>query len=113
MQTHERVVVGMCAEDAIEAETVVETAGPEPVVLSPFLITEKAGIGYLSTTSLSGTRLNTGLKDLGAAISVINPATEDAIGTVAHADKTDLEVHDYVDMLSPVLKAMHAKRLPS
>ena len=30
-----------------------------------------------------------------------------------HADKTDLEVHDYVDMLSPVLKAMHAKRLPS
>lgn len=24
-----------------------------------------------------------------------------------------LEVHDYVDILSPVLKAMHAKRLPS
>ena len=31
----------------------------------------------------------------------------------AHDDKTDLEVHDYVDILSPVLKAMHAKRLPS
>lgn len=30
-----------------------------------------------------------------------------------HADKTDLEVHDYVDTLSPVLKAMHAKRLRS
>ena len=31
----------------------------------------------------------------------------------AHDDKTDLEVHDYVDILSPVLKARHAKRLPS
>ena len=31
----------------------------------------------------------------------------------AHDDKHDLEVHDYVDTLSPVLKAMHAKRLPS
>ena len=31
----------------------------------------------------------------------------------AHDDKIDLEVHDYVDILSPVLKAMHAKRLPS
>ena len=31
----------------------------------------------------------------------------------AHDAKTDLEVHDYVDILSPVLKAMHAKRLPS
>ena len=27
----------------------------------------------------------------GKAISVINPATEDAIGTVAHADKADLD----------------------
>lgn len=31
----------------------------------------------------------------------------------AHDDKHDLEVHDYVDTLSPVLKAMHAKRLLS
>ena len=31
----------------------------------------------------------------------------------AHDEKTDLEVHDYVDILSPVLKAMHTKRLPS
>ena len=30
-----------------------------------------------------------------------------------HDDKTDLEVHDYVDSLAAVLKAMHAKRLPS
>ena len=27
----------------------------------------------------------------GKTISVINPATEDAIGTVAHADKADLD----------------------
>ena len=31
----------------------------------------------------------------------------------AHDDKTDLEVHDYVDILSPVLKATHAKRVLS
>lgn len=31
----------------------------------------------------------------------------------AHDDKHDLEVHDYVDALSPVLKAMHTKTTPS
>ncbi len=37
------------------------------------------------------------------------------VGRVLRADddKIDLEVHDYGDILSPVLKAMHAKRLPS
>lgn len=31
----------------------------------------------------------------------------------AHDEKTDPEVHDYVDVLSPILIAMHVKRLPS
>lgn len=29
-----------------------------------------------------------------------------------HEDKTDLDVHDYLDTLLPVLKAMHAKATP-
>lgn len=50
-----------------------ETAEPSPsavVTLSPFVVETTQDIGYLATSTLAGTRLNTSLKDVGAAVSV-------------------------------------------
>jgi len=43
------------------------------VELSPFTVTSTVETGYLATNTLSGTRLNTNLKDIGAAVSVYTP----------------------------------------
>ena len=45
----------------------------ETVVLSPFVVTSTQETGYLATSTLAGTRLNTSLKDIGAAVSVYTP----------------------------------------
>ncbi len=55
------------------AQVVPETAEPSPsavVTLSPFVVETTQDIGYLATSTLAGTRLNTSLKDVGAAVSV-------------------------------------------
>ncbi|NUP93957.1 MAG: Plug domain-containing protein [Candidatus Omnitrophica bacterium] len=44
----------------------------EPVQLSPFTVTAEADRGYQATSTLAGTRLRTELRDVGAAISVVN-----------------------------------------
>ena len=40
------------------------------VELNPFVVTSDQEVGYLATNTLAGTRLNTDLKDIGAAVSV-------------------------------------------
>ena len=57
------------------AQTVLPAPGSEakkddPIELSPFVITSTQDTGYQATTTLAGTRLNTNLKDVGAAVSV-------------------------------------------
>lgn len=54
-----------------------QTAGPkadaqaaEPIELSPFVVATTKDLGYQATSTLAGTRLNTSLKDIGAAVSV-------------------------------------------
>lgn len=47
-----------------------DTAGSGTVTLSPFEVTE-SNTGYLATNTMSGTRLNTKLEDLGSSISVV------------------------------------------
>ncbi len=42
----------------------------EVVELSPFLVTSSEEVGYQATSTLAGTRLNTDLKEIGAAVSV-------------------------------------------
>lgn len=43
----------------------------EVVVLSPFEVTAEDSTGYVATSTLAGTRINTQLKDVGSAISVV------------------------------------------
>jgi hypothetical protein len=40
------------------------------IELSPFTVTSEKDVGYQATSTLAGTRLNTDLKDVGAAVSV-------------------------------------------
>ena len=47
---------------------------PEAAVkLSPFVVEETSDVGYLATTTLAGSRLNTPLRDVAAQISVFTP----------------------------------------
>ncbi|MGH8019877.1 MAG: TonB-dependent receptor plug domain-containing protein [Opitutaceae bacterium] len=48
-----------------------EEGEDEAVVLSPFEVTSEDDMGYYASHTLSGTRLNTRLRDLGASITVI------------------------------------------
>lgn len=64
----------VCASAAALAQTPTGAAGQaaeeEPLELSPFVITSTQEMGYRATSTLAGTRLNTSLKDVGAAVSV-------------------------------------------
>jgi hypothetical protein len=50
----------------VEAKAEAQAA----LVLSPFTVSEDATTGYLATSTLAGTRINTSVKDVGASISV-------------------------------------------
>ncbi|MEX0325046.1 MAG: TonB-dependent receptor plug domain-containing protein [Puniceicoccaceae bacterium] len=48
--------------------------------LSPFVVESEGELGYMATNTLAGTRLNTELKDVGAAVSVYTEEFIDDIG---------------------------------
>lgn len=56
------------------------------VVLSPFVVNTDKDIGYQATSTLAGTRLNTPLKDIGAAISVYTKDFLDDLGATNSGD---------------------------
>jgi hypothetical protein len=60
--------------------TAPDALGSEIVELSPFVVTGSQEVGYRATSTLAGTRLNTDLKDIGAAISVYTPEFLEDIG---------------------------------
>ena len=62
------------------------TGESEPVYeLNPFVVESSSDIGYLATSTLAGTRINTDLKDVGASVSVY---TEEFIKDI---DATSIE----------------------
>lgn len=58
---------------AADAQTKAAPPAEETVVLSPFTVSSDKDRGYAATSTLSGTRLNTSLRDTAAAVSVITP----------------------------------------
>ncbi len=64
--------LGQAAPASAPAE-VPAKADEEVVVLSPFEVNSSSSEGYLATSSLAGSRLNTQLKDVAASISVVTP----------------------------------------
>jgi catecholate siderophore receptor len=45
----------------------------EALKLNPFVVSEDDNVGYAATSTLAGTRINTALRDVGAAISIVTP----------------------------------------
>lgn len=69
----------------------VTPAAPEPaadreeniVVLSPFEVSTEAEAGYTAATTLAGNRLNTELRDIGNAVTIITPQFLNDIGATS------------------------------
>lgn len=60
------------AEKAAPTEMVrVASAADDVVMLSPFEVSEASSKGYVATSTLAGSRINTKLEDVGSAISVV------------------------------------------
>lgn len=49
------------------------TPPSETIKLNPFVVSENDAVGYSANSTLAGTRINTALRDVGAAISIITP----------------------------------------
>ena len=67
----------------LPAQQVTQPSPPKDesiVELSPFVVTTDSNNGYSATNTLAGTRLNTPLKDIGTAISVVTKEFMDDIG---------------------------------
>ncbi len=60
------------------------------LVLSPFVVTEEKDTGYAASSTLAGTRLNTSLKDIGSAISII---TQEFMADTGTTNVQDLLVY--------------------
>ncbi len=76
----------------------------ETIVLSPFTVDASAEKGYLATQTLSGTRLKTDLKDIGAALTIFTEEMLDDLGAtnlndiLAFAPNTDAFVNTLSDV---------------
>ena len=53
--------------------TTPKPAESEIVVVDPFVVRDTDSVGYSANSTLSGTRLSTALRDIGASISIITP----------------------------------------
>src|SRR3954463_9304351 len=58
---------------AVSPASEAQPATDEVVELSPFVTTPGSDIGYVATSSLAGSRVNTQLKDIAAQIDVLTP----------------------------------------
>ncbi len=66
-------------------------SGGDVVVLSPFQVSGEADKGYYASNTLSGTRINSKLEDLGAAISVV---TKQQMEDFAMLDLNDVFLYE-------------------
>lgn len=85
----------------LPAQTVAE-APPAPsgvTVLSPFEVTGTKDVGYQAGNTLSGSRLNTSLKDTAAAVTVFTPEFLSDFGATSLADLVGYAPNMQVDML--------------
>ena len=64
-----------------------ESDEEEVIEMSPFVVQTSGDVGYLAQNSLAGSRMNSNLKDLGAAVSVL---TEEFIGDLGATSMKDI-----------------------
>jgi hypothetical protein len=75
------------APSAHPAESNDVDSAPEKVVeLGPFVVSSDQDTGYQATNTLAGTRLNTPIEDVGAAVSIY---TTDFLNDVSATDHNE------------------------
>ncbi len=65
------LIAGASAQTAAPAPESQQATEEEIIVLSPFEVTASETSGYVATTTMAGSRINTELRDVGSAISVV------------------------------------------
>lgn len=73
-------------------------SGSGPIALSPFEVRTDKDSGYVATTTLAGSRLNTALRDTPASISVFTREFLDDIGAVDVAQALDYALNGAPDL---------------
>lgn len=81
-----KAAVEAAEKSAAREAGVAADSGSEPIQLSPFTVMSSADVGYTATNTLAGTRLNTPLRDVGTAVSVVTK--EFLVDVAAHDSST-------------------------
>ncbi len=81
-------LLALALAPGLDAQTPATPArsGDETITLSPFLVETNADVGYVATSTLAGTRLNTPLRDTPIAISVFTEEFLKDMDAVTMAD---------------------------
>ena len=101
----------------ISAQTMPAPAGPKPaaaeapVVLAPFEVDATRDTGYAAERDLSGTRLNTALRDVAAPVTVLTEELLDDIGAVNVTDAFDFMPNVTFDTMNNDANFDYAKPL--
>ena len=64
---------GTAGAQTVAPATSAVPSNEEPIELSPFITSAGSEKGYVATSSLAGSRVNTQLKDIAAQIDVLTP----------------------------------------
>ncbi|MEX0325034.1 MAG: TonB-dependent receptor plug domain-containing protein [Puniceicoccaceae bacterium] len=64
------LLAGTISGSLLFAQEAADSDNEEVYELSPFIVESDSDIGYLATSTLAGTRINSDIKDIGAAVSV-------------------------------------------
>jgi hypothetical protein len=76
--------LGAASSARLPAQTVAPTAATEDdkdvIMLSPFEVSSEKDTGYVATSSLAGSRLNTNMRDIAAAVQAITPEFMQDVG---------------------------------
>lgn len=80
------VALALAPAGLVFGQTATGESDDAVVMLSPFTVNTSADVGYLAGNTLAGSRLNTSLKDTGAAISVFTPEFIKDIGATNMKD---------------------------
>jgi outer membrane receptor protein involved in Fe transport len=78
---------------AAPAPTVATEKKEETVVLSPFVVSTSKDTGYYAANTLAGSRMNTNIADLGAAISVVTKQQMEDTGSLDINDVFRYEIN--------------------
>ncbi len=80
------LLVGLVATAAFAETSPASLAKDEAITLTPFEVSSTRDVGYLATSTMAGSRVNTSLRDMASQISVMTPEFLSDIGAASMAE---------------------------